>query len=406
MQQVVVTGLGVVTPLGHGADVFWPAVLRGESAFAEVSSFDTTKYRIHRGAEIATLGACDKYLSEEEAASMGRTAQFALVAARLGLRDSDLSSLDPRRTGVVMGTTSGEPSEIERFNDLDLSGDLDKIGGRFISHYPCNHIPGQLATRLKAFGGGGPVMLPVACAAGNCAITYAADLLQLGEADVMLAGGADSFSRITFTGFAGLMAIAPERCQPFDLNRKGMMPGEGAAFLVLERAEHALKRGAKIYAEVAGYGLSCDAFHMTGGDREGKGAVRAMEKALERSRLNSDEIDYISAHGTGTKSNDLHETIAVKKVFGDAARKVPMSSVKSMFGHTMGAASAIEAAVCCLTIEHGVVPPTMNLENPDPECDLDYVPNESREQTVDVAMSNAYAFGGTNASLILRRWLS
>ena len=142
MQQVVVTGLGVVTPLGHGADVFWPAVLRGESAFAEVSSFDTTKYRIHRGAEIATLGACDKYLSEEEAASMGRTAQFALVAARLGLRDSDLSSLDPRRTGVVMGTTSGEPSEIERFNDLDLSGDLDKIGGRFISHYPCNHIPG------------------------------------------------------------------------------------------------------------------------------------------------------------------------------------------------------------------------------------------------------------------------
>jgi len=406
MGQVVVTGLGVVTPLGHGVDVFWPALLRGESAFAEVASFDTTKYRIHRGAEIATLDGCDKYLSEEETASMGRTAKFALMAARLGLRDSDLSSLDSKRTGVVMGTTSGEPSEIERFNDLDLSGDLDQIGERFVSHYPCNHIPGQVATRLKAFGGGGPVMLPVACAAGNCAITYAADLLQLGEADVMLAGGADSFSRITFTGFAGLMAIAPERCQPFDLNRKGMMPGEGAAFLVLERAEHALKRGAKIYAEVAGYGLSCDAFHMTGGDREGRGAVRAMEKALERSRLNADEIDYISAHGTGTKSNDLHETIAVKKVFGDAARKVPMSSVKSMFGHTMGAASAIEAAVCCLAIEHGVVSPTMNLEDPDPECDLDYVPNASREQRVDVAMSNAYAFGGTNASLILRRWRS
>ena len=202
------------------------------------------------------------------------------------------------------------------------------------------------------------------------------------------------------------MAIAPERCQPFDLNRKGMMPGEGAAFLVLERAERAKERGARIYAEVAGYGLSCDAYHMTGGDREGKGAVRAMEKALQRSGLKPGEIDYISAHGTGTKSNDLHETIAVKNVFGEDAAKVPMSSVKSMFGHTMGAASAIEAALCCLAIERGAVPPTMNLEDPDPECDLDYVPNEAREQTVDVAMSNAYAFGGTNASLILRRWLS
>jgi len=406
MHQVVVTGLGFVTPLGHGVDEFWPALLRGESGFSEVSSFETSKYRIHRGAEIGSLGACQEHLTEEETTSMGRAAKFALVAARLGLLDSGLTSLDSKRTGIVMGTTSGEPSEIERFNDLDLSGRLDQIGEQFISHYPCNHIPGQVATRLRAFGGGGPVMLPVACAAGNCAITYATDLLQLGEADVMLAGGADSFSRITYTGFAGLMAIAPERCQPFDLNRKGMMPGEGAAFLVLERAEHAKKRGARIYAEVAGYGLSCDAFHMTGGDREGKGAARSMEKALQRSGLNPEEIDYISAHGTGTKSNDLHETIAVKSVFGDAARNLPMSSVKSMFGHTMGAASAIEAALCCLAIDRGAIPPTMNLEDPDPECDLDYVANEARERTVNVAMNNAYAFGGTNASLILRRWLS
>lgn len=406
MEKVVVTGLGLVTPLGHGTDQFWEALLRGDSGFSDVSSFDTTKYRVHRGAEIKSLGAVGALLSEEETASMGRTAQFALIAARLGLKDAGLESLVADRTGVVMGTTSGEPVEIERFNNLDLAGHLDQVGDQFTQRYPCNHIPGQVAAKVGACGGGGPMMLPVACAAGTCAITYASDLLQLGEADVILAGGADSFSRITYTGFAGLMAIAPERCQPFDLNRKGMMPGEGAGFLVLERAEHAIRRGAKIYAEVAGYGLSCDAFHMTGGDKEGTGAIRAMEKALDGSGLSPDQIDYISAHGTGTKSNDARETMAAKIVFGEAARKVPMSSVKSMFGHTMGAASSIEAALCCLAIERGAIPPTMNMETPDPACDMDYVPNEARELDVRVAMSNAYAFGGTNASLILRRWES
>lgn len=406
MGQVVVTGLGLVTPLGHGTDQFWEALLRGDSGFSDVSSFDTSKYRVHRGAEIKSLGEVAGVLSEEETASMGRTAQFALVAARLGLKDAGLDALVSDRAGVVMGTTSGEPDEIERFNNLDLGGGLDQVGDQFTRRYPCNHIPGQVAAKIGAWGGGGPMMLPVACAAGTCAITYAADLLQLGEADVILAGGADSFSRITYTGFAGLMAIAPERCQPFDLNRKGMMPGEGAGFLVLERAEHAIGRGAKIYAEVAGYGLSCDAFHMTGGDKEGVGAIRAMEKALSRSGLRPDQIDYISAHGTGTKSNDSRETMAAKVVFGDAAKRVPMSSVKSMFGHTMGAASSIEAALCCLTIERGAIPPTMNLETPDPACDMDYVPNEARDLDVKVAMSNAYAFGGTNASLILRRWES
>jgi 3-oxoacyl-[acyl-carrier-protein] synthase II len=199
------------------------------------------------------------------------------------------------------------------------------------------------------------------------------------------------------------MAIAPEKCQPFDRNRKGMIPGEGAAILVLEPLEVARGRGARIYAEVAGYGLSCDAYNMTGSDPDGRGAARAMEIALAQARCEPAEVSYISAHGTGTKTNDAHETKAVKRVFGPAKSAPPISSVKSMLGHTMGAASAIEAAVCCLALREGVIPATMNFEEPDPECDLDYVPNEAREAKLEIAMNNAYAFGGTNASLILRR---
>jgi 3-oxoacyl-[acyl-carrier-protein] synthase II len=216
----------------------------------------------------------------------------------------------------------------------------------------------------------------------------------------MLAGGADCFSRITYTGFARLGAIAPEICQPFDRNRKGMVPGEGAAMLLLELKEDAIARGAHIYCEVAGYGLSCDAHHMTAAHPQGEGASRAISMALKQSGVSPEAVDYISAHGTGTPTNDRLETIAVKKAFGDLAYKIPISSIKSMLGHTMGAASAIEAAVCALAIKHQQIPATMNLHNPDPECDLDYVPNIARKRNVSVAMNNAYAFGGNNSSLV------
>jgi 3-oxoacyl-[acyl-carrier-protein] synthase II len=227
-------------------------------------------------------------------------------------------------------------------------------------------------------------------------------MLRDGEADVMLAGGADSFSRITYTGFARLGAIAPEQCQPFDVNRKGMIPGEGAAVLVLERLEHATARGARIYAELAGYGLTCDAHHMTA--PQGDGATRAMKLAMADAGVQPSDVNYISAHGTGTAVNDRIETMAVKHAFGDAAPGVPVSSIKSMLGHTMGAASAIEAAACALAVRDDAIPPTMNYENRDPECDLDYVPNVSRRQPTEVAMNNAYAFGGNNASVIFRKW--
>ena len=404
MSSITVTGLGLVTSIGAGVEIFWSHLLEGRSGFSEVVSFDTSRYRVHRGAEIRDESWSDGVLDESDRA-FGRATRLALVASRMALEDAGMapSEVDPARTGVIMGTTSGEPHEVERFNDLDLAHRLDELGPRFTDHYPCNHIPGLVASRLGIYGGGGPVMLPVACAAGNCAISHAFDLLRTGEADVMLAGGVDAFSRIPYTGFAGLLAVAPEKCQPFDRTRKGMIPGEGAAILVLEGRDRAEKRGARIYAEIAGYGLSCDAYHMTGSDPDGRGAARAMEKALIQSGCAPEDIDYISAHGTGTKSNDYHETLAVKRVFRERAYRTPISSVKSMLGHTMGAASAIEAAVCCLAITHGIIPGTMNYEEADPECDLDYVANAARQQPVRVAMNNAYAFGGTNASLILKR---
>jgi 3-oxoacyl-[acyl-carrier-protein] synthase II len=247
-------------------------------------------------------------------------------------------------------------------------------------------------------------MIPTACAAGNYAIGYAFDCIRSGTADTMLAGGSDAFSRIPYTGFARLGAIAPERCQPFDKNRQGMVPGEGAAVLVLEKADAARARGATIYAEVKGYGLSCDAHHMTAGHPEGDGAIRAMEAAIADAGVALDDVDYISAHGTGTPTNDRIESLALHRLFGDRAKSLPMSSIKSMLGHTMGAASAIEAAACSLALHTGIVPPTINYEEPDPECEVDCVPNQARTIDPRVVLNNAYAFGGNNASLCLARW--
>jgi 3-oxoacyl-[acyl-carrier-protein] synthase II len=302
---------------------------------------------------------------------------------------------------VSLGTTSGEPCVIERFNDCCRASGPDRFGPGLLTDYPCHTIAGHVAAELGLAGVN--AVLPAACAAGNYALAHAHDVLEAGRADVMLAGGADSFSRITFTGFARLGAIAPDVCRPFDRNRKGMIPGEGAAVLVLEPLERARRRGARVYAEVAGYGMSCDAYHMTGMHPEGDGAVRAMTRALADSGVRPEGVSYVSAHGTGTPTNDRVETVALKRVFGAAARAIPVSSVKSMLGHAMGAASALEAAVCALAVFCDRVPPTAHLEEPDPECDLDYVPNQSRACRVDVALNNAYGFGGNNSSLVLRK---
>ncbi len=397
--RIAVTGIGLVTPVGSGRQQVWEGLLSGKSGFSPVESFDTGAFSVHLGAEVRGFHG-EAWLRRLDPARVGRASQLAIAAAHMALADAGLDDPgDPERAGIAMGTTSGEPREIERFDDRYVAGELDAVGPELAERYPCQMIAVHVAREL---GLSGPnTMIPAACAAGNYAIAHAADVLAAGRADLMLAGGADCFSRITYTGFARLGAIAPERCQPFDRNRKGMIPGEGAGVLVLEPLERALARGARVYAEVAGYGLSCDAHHMTAAHPQGDGAARAMERALADAGLTPGEVDYISAHGTGTPTNDRLESIAVQRVFGEAAPRIPMSSVKSMIGHTMGAASAIEAAVCALAIATGHIPPTMNLE--EPEGDFDFVPNAAREQPVGVAMNNAYAFGGNNASVIFRR---
>lgn len=400
--RIVITGIGVVTSIGTGREQFWENLLAGRSGISVVESFDTGGYSVHCGTEVKGFNPAE-FLVNLDAAHLGRASQLAVAASRLALTDAGLEpdSLDPLRSGVSMGTTSGEPREVERFNDSYVNQELDKVGAEFIGRYPCHSISAHVAEEMGFAGVN--MMIPTACAAGNYAIAYAFDVLRRGRADLMLAGGSDSFSRITYTGFARLGAVAPEICQPFDRNRKGMIPGEGAGVLVLEPFKRAVARGAHIYAEVAGYGLSCDAHHMTAAHPEGDGAARAMRQALDESGTRPEDVSYISAHGTGTLTNDRLETIAVKRVFKEYAYRVPVSSVKSMLGHTMGAASAIEAAVCALAVRDDRIPPTMNLEEPDPECDLDYVPNRAREHRVDVAMNNAYAFGGNNASLVFRK---
>jgi len=396
--RVVVTGIGAVTSIGIGREPFWRHLLDGQSGIGKVESFDTSRYQVHVGGEVKAF-APEPYVTRLSPSQMGRGSQLAIAAARLALADSalDVGSLDPIRVGVSVGTTSGEPEWIERFNDRELAGERDRIGDEFLNRYPCHVLAAHVASEL-GFRGVNTV-IPTACAAGNYALAHALDTIRSGDADIMLAGGSDAFSRITYTGFARLGAIAPERCQPFDKNRKGMIPGEGAAVLIIEPLERAARRGARIYAELAGYGLSCDASHMTA--PQGDGAVRAMRSALQDAGLTADDISYVSAHGTGTPANDRVEAMAVKQAFGD--RKVPISSIKSMLGHTMGAASAIEAAACALAVWDDQIPPTINLEQLDPECDLDCVPGRSRRIPVEAAMNNAYAFGGNNASVIFRK---
>jgi 3-oxoacyl-[acyl-carrier-protein] synthase II len=402
LHRVVVTGLGVVTSIATGRELFWDRLMSGCSGIGLVMSFDTSSFPVHSGAEVREFDAAP-YLLKLSTSDIGRASQFAIAAARLAIQDAGLpmTENEVQELGVAVGTTSGEPRVIEHFDDQFVACKPEKTNRKFISTYPCHVLAVHVARELGL--GGEVVTIPTACAAGNHAIARAYDQLRFGKAQVMLAGGADSFSRITYAGFARLGAIAPELCQPFDLNRKGMIPGEGAAFLLLETLDHAQRRSVRVYSEVVGYGLSCDAHHMTAAHPQGDGGVRAMELALVSAELSPEKVDYISAHGTGTPTNDRLETMAIKRVFGNRARRVPVSSIKSMLGHAMGAASAIEAVACVLSIAEGSIPPTINLFNPDPECDLDFVPLIGRKHSVNVALNNAYAFGGNNSSVVFAR---
>ena len=399
-RRVVVTGIGVVSPIGTGKAAFWQGLLAGRNGISDIDLFDVSEFPCRRGGQVRDF-VPSQYLSAESISRMAPATQFTVAAARMAVEDSRLNGhMEPERTSVAMGTTNSEGAVLEKVAGIWAREGYEQIDPQLITRYPGHLIPAHVAME---FGAEGPIVtLPNACSAGNWAIGFGAELIKSDEADVVLAGGCDSLARNAFVGFNRAFAMAPEMCQPFDKNRKGLMHGEGAAVLVLESLDLAQRRGAHIYAEVAGVGVSCDTYHITGPDPTGKGAVVATMNALAASGLKPEDIDYVSAHGTGTKPNDKVETLATKKVFGDLAKRIPISSIKSMIGHSFGAASAIEAAAGALIIEEGMIPPTINYREPDPECDLDYVPNEARQHKVDALLSNAYAFGGNCAVLALR----
>jgi 3-oxoacyl-[acyl-carrier-protein] synthase II len=299
--------------------------------------------------------------------------------------------------GVIIGTTMADAQRIEEMDKIWVELSEKDIDSKLISQYPGNVLASNVGFALNLRGPN--ISIPTACSAGNYSIGYSYDLIKRGRVDYMLVGGSDPFSRIAFTGFNRLFAVAPEKCQPFDKNRKGMMVGEGAGVLLLESLDSALDRRANIYAEILGYALSCDAHHMTAPSTSS--IVSVIKRAVKNANIEPKDVDYISAHGTGTPANDKAECGAVKEVFGEMYKKIPISSIKSMLGHTMGAASALETIACCFAIKHGIVPPTINYETLDPECDIDCVPNQARKKNVGIALNNSLAFGGNDACLVV-----
>jgi len=398
MPKVVITGLGLVTPVGTGIDKSWNAFVQGKDGANEMKSFDTTNYKVHRSCEVKDFHL-DVELSNQIAENTIH--KYVCYAAREALQETgalDNKKTNRERFGIAIGTLAAELTPFERLLRKDTTrkdNGFDKI---VAAVYPPNSITKVLA---QNFNFEGPAMISLnACSSGNHALAWAYERLTEGKLDVVMVGGSDMIPQTEFTHFHNLKALAPERCQPFDKNRKGLMIGEGAGIMIMERYEYAKDRGADIIAEMASYGLSCDGYHMTAPHPEGEGAARSMTNALNMAGLHPTDIDYINAHGTGTPHNDKTETLAIKKVFGDHAYKIPCSSTKSMIGHLMGAASAVESVVCCLILKYSIIPPTINYETPDPECNLDIVPNQAREAKARCIVNNSFAFGGNNATTI------
>ncbi len=399
--SIVVTGLGVVSAIGTDRSSFWQNLTAGVSAIRPLELFDPLEYRSHIAAWIDDRQLDVEFLSARQRRTTSRADRFALIAGREAIADSglDLAQLPAERIAVVLGSGACGLFEAEGWLRRVLTENQLGKPSEIISH------GAQLATDHLAdhFGAGGIRSTVVtACSSATVAIGKAADLLRANLADVVLTGGSDSLARLTYGGFNSLRVVDREPCRPFDRERNGMSVGEGAGVLVLERAERARRRGARIYCRIAGYGVTSDAFHMTAPEPTGEAAARAMASALHHARINASEVDHINAHGTATKQNDSAEALGIHRLFGERARKLPTSSIKSMIGHCLCSAGALEAIAACLTIETGVVPPTVRWANPDPDCDLDVVANEAREMAVRTVLSNSFAFGGNSASLALR----
>ncbi len=408
-RRVAVTGIGLVTPLGCEVNSFWDRLTRGESGIRRITYFDVSEYASQIAGELIEFEP-EEYLSRKEMRHMDPFTVYGMVAAKKAVADSglDFSGEDGERIGVVIGTGIGGLQILQNQHGVLLQRGPSRFSPFMIPQMITNILSGLVAIE---FGLKGPnFCVTSACATGTHSLGESLRMIQFGDADIVLSGGAEApICELGVGGFCAMRALstrndAPEKAsRPFDAERDGFIIAEGAGVLVLEELEHARRRGAHIYCELAGYGRTCDAYHITAPDESGEGAARAMRLAMEDAGVKAEEVSYINAHGTSTKLNDRCETLAIKKALGEEnARRVMVSSTKSMTGHTLGAAGAVEAAACALAIERGVVPPTTNYEYPDPDCDLDYVPNEARKAKVTVTLSNSLGFGGHNGTLCLR----
>jgi 3-oxoacyl-[acyl-carrier-protein] synthase II len=409
-RRVVVTGLGAITPIGHRVDGFWEGLKAARSGGERVDDLiDLEGVESKIGAPVRDFDPLD-YMDKKRARRLGRSTQLAIAAARQALQDAGLDPAreDRTRIGVLVGTGIGNIEVLVENHLILLEKGARRVSPFFVPMFMPNAVAGEISIE---WGLRGPDLGVVsACASSNHALGLAADLIHWGYADVMVAGGSESVMLpLTFAGFDQARALsrrndAPEKAsRPFDAERDGFVVGEGAGILILESLDHALKRDARVYAELAGHGMTADAHHITAPDPEGLGALRAMEMALERAGIPPSDVDYINAHGTATELGDIAETKAIKALFGERAYRIPVSSTKSQIGHLMGGAGAVEAIAALMAIAEGVIPPTINYERPDPECDLDYVPNEARPAEVRVALSNSFGFGGHNSTIVFRK---
>lgn len=409
-KQVVVTGLGVVSPLGNDKDSFWQAICEGKSGADKITRFDASGFSSQIACEVKGFEP-DRFIEKKDLKKMSLFIQYALVAAMEAIQDSELKieKENPDKIGVMVGSGVGGLETIEEQLRVLFEKGADRISPFFIPKI----LPNMASSQVSIYLGVKSCNLSIstACAAGTHSIGVALDMIRLGYADVMIAGGTEAaIISLAHGGFCSMKALSsrndePQKAsRPFDRERDGFVMAEGAGIVVLESLEHALNRNANIYAELAGFGMSADAYHITAPAPDGKGAVMAMKNALKNAGLPKENIDYINAHGTSTPLNDKYETMAIKEVFGQHAGKLAVSSTKSMTGHMLGAAGAAEFIVCALTIRDGIIPPTINYEYPDPECDLDYVPNVKRHRKVDGALSNSFGFGGQNACLIVKNY--
>jgi 3-oxoacyl-[acyl-carrier-protein] synthase II len=409
MRRVVVTGVGTITSLGTGNEKNWTGLMQGKSGIDRITRFDASELPTQIAGEVRDFNPED-FIDKKEIKKMDLFIQFAMGAAGLAMKDSgfQVTEENAERVGVLVGAGLGGLPAIEKYHSAMTEGGYKKISPFFIPMLIINLAPGQISIR---YGAKGPNVSSVsACATGTHSIGDAFRMIQRGDADAMIAGGAEStITPLGIAGFNVMKALSTRNdepsaaSRPFEKGRDGFVMAEGAGIVVLEELEAARKRGAKIYGEVCGYGLSADAYHLTAPAPGGEGAARCMKMALTTAGVNPEEVDYINAHGTSTPFNDLYETMAIKSVFGDHSRKLMVSSTKSMTGHCLGAAGGVEAVFSLLSMDRGEVPPTINYQEPDPECDLDYVPNTGRQAQVRVAMSNSFGFGGTNATLLFRK---